>query len=167
MTKKCNKCLIEKPRTEFHKNNSIPSGIRSRCKKCEIERKQQPEVRDAINLRLRGSKHKTWRKQYMQDPTVKHMNRGHHLRKYWPGASAKEALENYDKLFQAQDGRCLLCGIHQDEYKRSFDVDHCHETGKVRGLLCTTDNRLVGLFETKFEAVSKIQSYILENKKVG
>ncbi|HEX4851715.1 MAG TPA: endonuclease VII domain-containing protein, partial [Puia sp.] len=44
--------------------------------------------------------------------------------------------EKYNELFEFQRGRCAICGKHQSELKRKLFVDHNHETGKVRGLLC-------------------------------
>ncbi|MEU0952821.1 endonuclease VII domain-containing protein [Streptomyces niveus] len=46
----------------------------------------------------------------------------------------------YDKLFEAQGGRCAICGGTR---KANLDVDHDHSTGIVRGLLCAADNRKV------------------------
>ena len=47
----------------------------------------------------------------------------------------------YDAMLKAQNGCCAICGKTQS---KAFDVDHCHVTGKVRGLLCSTCNRLIG-----------------------
>lgn len=48
------------------------------------------------------------------------------------------SLEQYNSLFQAQQGRCALCHRHQSEFTRGYNlaVDHCHITGKIRGLVC-------------------------------
>lgn len=48
-------------------------------------------------------------------------------------------------MLEAQDFKCALCRRHKDSFKRGYAlaVDHCHETGKVRGLLCCTCNRLL------------------------
>lgn len=47
---------------------------------------------------------------------------------------------DYDRLFDSQKGNCKLCGKHQFEFKISLAVDHDHETGFVRGLLCNNCN---------------------------
>ncbi|MFD5308287.1 endonuclease VII domain-containing protein [Streptomyces ardesiacus] len=46
----------------------------------------------------------------------------------------------YDKLFEAQGGKCAICGGTR---RGNLDVDHDHATGIVRGLLCAADNRKV------------------------
>lgn len=54
-------------------------------------------------------------------------------------------LEQYQQLFDAQEGRCFICRKHQDEFKQRLHVDHDHVTLEVRGLLCNFCNsRLVG-----------------------
>ena len=52
--------------------------------------------------------------------------------------------KQYDGLFKAQNGRCLICGTHQSNLRRALDVDHNHITNKVRGLLCGNCNLLLG-----------------------
>lgn len=47
---------------------------------------------------------------------------------------------DYDKLFEAQQGRCAIC---KGTRRGRLDVDHDHSTGIVRGLLCAADNRKV------------------------
>lgn len=46
------------------------------------------------------------------------------------------ASEDYDNLVAKQQGRCAICGKHYTETKKPLIIDHCHTTGKVRGLLC-------------------------------
>lgn len=54
-------------------------------------------------------------------------------------------LEQYDAMLEAAGGRCECCG---KEWHRKLYVDHCHTTGKVRGLLCATCNVAIGMIET-------------------
>lgn len=54
------------------------------------------------------------------------------------------SVEEYNLLFEKQEGRCLICHKHQSELKRSLYVDHNHESGEVRGLLCASCNFLLG-----------------------
>ena len=53
-------------------------------------------------------------------------------------------VDTYQEIFELQGGRCAICGIHQSQLKRRLAVDHDHETGQVRGLLCSHCNRLLG-----------------------
>jgi hypothetical protein len=51
---------------------------------------------------------------------------------------------DYDRMFNEQNGTCLIC---YTESKEKLHVDHCHATGKVRGLLCGSCNRALGLLK--------------------
>jgi hypothetical protein len=55
------------------------------------------------------------------------------------------SLEQYNEMFTAQGGKCKICGTHQLELKRRLAVDHDHNTGKIRGLLCQHCNLVIGL----------------------
>lgn len=55
-------------------------------------------------------------------------------------------LEQYDTLFGAQSGVCAICGKPQANGWR-LDVDHDHETGIVRGLLCRKCNQTLGMVD--------------------
>ena len=52
--------------------------------------------------------------------------------------------EDYDQMYLAQGGRCLICRRHSSEFTRRLHVDHDHSSGKVRGLLCQHCNHLLG-----------------------
>lgn len=50
----------------------------------------------------------------------------------------------YDSLLKSQGGRCAICGGLNDS--RRLAIDHCHNTGKIRGLLCRACNTGLGSF---------------------
>ena len=73
--------------------------------------------------------------------------------------------EQYVALYKQNDGKCHLCDKELDMLKKqTVHVDHCHETGKVRGMLCAPCNTLIGRVENLGE---KITNYLqkLTNKK--
>lgn len=71
-------------------------------------------------------------------------------------------VEDYDKMFKAQRGRCAICRTTEvgQTTKKNFCVDHDHKTGKVRGLLCFRCNRALGLFYDKAHVVAKAAEYL-------
>jgi hypothetical protein len=66
-----------------------------------------------------------------------------HIKKY--GIDAHD----WAILFNNQDGKCKACNIKMDDDAIKIVVDHCHKTGKVRGLLCHTCNIALGYLEHK------------------
>ena len=72
-------------------------------------------------------------------------------------------IEEWEELYRRQSGRCAVCGIHSVELSRRLSVDHDHETGEVRGLLCSKCNRGIGFMKDSPEllilAANYLQSY--------
>lgn len=103
---------------------------------------------------------------YMKDyakfnyPKNKARRRAHSLKKFWPGCKADEAVENYNSLFNLQYGKCRICGTHQSELKAALCVDHCHKTGKVRGLLCHECNTGIGKFKDDKDLLIRAIEYL-------
>lgn len=58
-------------------------------------------------------------------------------------------LDDYNRMFKEQKGRCAVCNIHQAEIKRIFVIDHDHKTDKVRALTCQRCNLALGYLEDK------------------
>lgn len=55
------------------------------------------------------------------------------------------SIEQYEEMLAAQDDRCAICRKAPPEGRR-LAVDHDHDTGRVRGLLCTACNAALGSF---------------------
>ena len=80
-------------------------------------------------------------------------------------------IEKYEEMRQQQQQKCACCGVHEDEllkkYPNSFHaflaVDHCHESLKVRALLCNSCNMFVGLLESRKELLPSALNYIAEH----
>lgn len=75
-------------------------------------------------------------------------------------------IEQFDEMVRSQGNRCAICS---DEFKpkrknMTIHVDHCHETMKVRGLLCSRCNVGIGLLNDSIERL-KIAIEYLSNAK--
>ena len=86
------------------------------------------------------------------------------LRRFWPGSTAEQAKINFNKLFTEQDGCCAVCNKHQSEMNRAISVDHDHETGQVRGLLCGACNRAIGILKDSADTLDKAATYLRRSK---
>lgn len=69
------------------------------------------------------------------------------------------SLEKYQDLVQKQENRCKICGVVQD-----LVVDHNHETGQFRGLLCISCNAGLGFFKDDPEFLLYAHKYLLDFK---
>ncbi len=74
-------------------------------------------------------------------------------------------VDDFDRMFTEQEGRCAICGKHQSECPQSLAVDHDHETKEVRGLLCNQCNAGIGLMQDDPELLRKAIAH-LENRRV-
>lgn len=70
-------------------------------------------------------------------------------------------LDDYNLMLSKQDCKCLLCGKSHDKEKFGLVVDHCHNTKKVRGLLCHDCNTGLGKFKEDPELLKKAINYLL------
>lgn len=73
--------------------------------------------------------------------------------------------EQWDDLFQSQDGKCASCGdVPPEDAKRRFHVDHDHSTGAVRGILCHSCNVALGYLKEDQERITKLGVYLAQWK---
>lgn len=70
-------------------------------------------------------------------------------------------VADYEAMVEAQEGCCALCGTDKP-WARSdkWAVDHDHETGKVRGLLCHACNKALGLFKDNPVVMRRAAEYV-------
>jgi Recombination endonuclease VII len=78
----------------------------------------------------------------------------HYLRQY--GIT----IADYDRMLADQGGKCAICPTDSPGRHGRFHVDHCHETGKVRGLLCSNCNRGLGLFQDNAHYLMTASKYV-------
>jgi hypothetical protein len=69
-------------------------------------------------------------------------------------------LADYEKMFGEQEGKCAICGNSDEVEGRRLAIDHCHDSGKVRGLLCGKCNRGLGLFYDNKDLLKNAISYL-------
>jgi hypothetical protein len=72
-------------------------------------------------------------------------------------------LEEYEIMLIKQNYSCAACGTSQNSLSRQLDVDHCHTTGKIRGLLCVSCNTALGLLKEDKERAKKLFQYLEYN----
>jgi hypothetical protein len=109
-----------------------------------------------------AEKRRQQRAAYMAIPGVRERRRKQwrewvkEARKKFPGLSRRRHLKHlygltvdqYDTLLQAQNGRCAICSSDKPGGRgKHWHVDHCHDQGHVRGLLCRACNTGLGVFK--------------------
>lgn len=73
--------------------------------------------------------------------------------------------EEYQEKRKEQDYSCAICCKHEDNHSRgTLFVDHDHETGKYRALLCTQCNSALGMVYDKVDILKKMIDYLEKHK---
>jgi hypothetical protein len=135
--KTCSKCKISKPLSEFTKRKSMKDGHHSYCKDCKnFYRKTDKSYRNKEKEKIRRIKN-----------------------------DYNLTEEELDNLYVSQNKRCKICNTEYEKVSehKGLYIDHCHITGKVRGLLCATCNRLLGACKDDVDILRSAIDY-LQNK---
>ncbi len=74
-------------------------------------------------------------------------------------------LGEFEKILDSQGGRCAICNKDLDVDRRNRHLDHCHETGAIRGILCRGCNNGLGSFQDNPEILEKAAIYLRRNGK--
>lgn len=162
-TKKCNKCKIEKPLKEFSKDAHGKGGLRYTCKQCDKikRRKYYNENQNKCREYAMRSYYK-FKKENPEKYKIKMRESA------WKEQGINCNNELYNKMFNKQSGYCAVCGKHQSELKRRFDVDHNHITNNIRGLLCNSCNAAIGSLgaDSGIELLLKAIDYIRKTDNI-
>jgi hypothetical protein len=68
-------------------------------------------------------------------------------------------MAEYEEMLERQGGVCAICAL-PPEQDRKLQVDHCHQTGKVRGLLCMKCNKGIGQLNDDPKRVAAALRYL-------
>lgn len=69
-------------------------------------------------------------------------------------------VEAWEEMFERQDGGCAICHRVQKSGAKRLAVDHCHTTGRVRGLLCYRCNYAIGMFKDEPYLLQRATDYL-------
>lgn len=143
--KTCKRCGVTKPRSEYtvRLSGSRTGHLAAYCKSCMVKTQHDSQG----------------------DP-------GWYRRVGWPSKLRTLygiTVSDYERMLKSQGGGCAMCGTtdpalgsrtYRKRSREAFDVDHCHSTGKVRGLLCSRCNRLVGLAGDDLAVAQRLVTYL-------
>lgn len=154
----CCHCKKKKPFSEFNKNNGIGgvAGLHRECKQCQHKHQKKWYQRNREKV---CAKTREYHRKHRLNPGYKAKERGQHLR-----IAYGITLAEYDKMLEKQNGVCAICSrpeIAKNQYGiKRLSVDHNHETGQVRALLCNKCNRTLGAAGDDIELLKKLIKYL-------
>lgn len=146
MKKYCPKCEESKPpKTHFYKDKYSKDGFSVYCRECIRVRNKQKHDEDPAYFKTASARWRARRpKSYI---------------KYRLRNRAKKfgmTVEDLVALTQEADGHCMLC----EQPSKRLAVDHCHETGRVRGLLCMNCNTGLGRLGDNIAGLKRAIKYL-------
>jgi hypothetical protein len=138
-SKACSVCLQRKSFVEFYSYKNKSDGKSYRCKPC-----------DDLARRKWAEDNPEKSKYSARNRIIKHR---HGVDIPW-----------YEQKLKSQGNTCAICGVDRNNCtyanEWSFAIDHCHKTGKLRGLLCNMCNRALGMFKDCPEVLRKAALYL-------
>lgn len=154
LTKICPACKIEKPLAEFSRQVGYRGGFRHQCKACRsaYQRAYNKTDRAKVLVKVRGPQAQKRRSQ---------KRRAHGGRELDLKSKYGMTQVQFEAVLTEQGGCCAICRTSnpRGRYNR-FHVDHCHETGGIRGLLCHKCNMALGIFGDTLQGVMRVVAYL-------
>lgn len=136
--KKCPKCKCDKDDDQFYKDRKVKSGLHTYCKDCCKEKSKGRYAQDP-------EKHKAVHREWV-------LSNRDRVRAH----KAKSAYGiTYEEYHEMMKNPCAICGTTD-----KLVVDHCHETGAIRGTLCSRCNSAIGFLLDDVSLVRSALSYL-------
>lgn len=140
-----------------HKRYGIPSYIlghngrlpKGQAKKNKLKRTREWKLRNTDKI----IKHNETKKDKLYHRKDKYVDS--QLRR-----SYNITLVEYNTMLEKQDHRCAACGLHENDTRRRLCVDHNHDTGEIRGLLCDRCNMALGLLDDDVLRLQHLVEYL-------
>jgi hypothetical protein len=152
--KLCTLCKETKDYEQFHKDSGKKDGHQSRCKDCVRAttlnwQKNNPEKAKQHSKKATDKWQKE-NKEKLHKPS-KEWRKFYRIKEKY-GLSKEE----FNEMESEQSGICKIC-----EKDKPLCVDHCHTSGRVRGLLCRDCNLLLGFAFDNTETLKKAADYLI------
>jgi hypothetical protein len=145
--------------TDLHDGNWTPSGQKFGhrvCRACVSERRRVRYL-DPVYAADRAKWHREYRERNRDAKAL--VNRAWRLRDIYGMTEA-----DFVALLAEQGGRCRLCKTDNSRDRRPWHIDHCHQTGRVRGILCAPCNKGLGMMGDDPAMLRRAAAYLEAHK---
>ena len=164
-SKTCRICGELKPLAEFHRAAGMRDGHRSECKPCfrAISAARYRANPEPVKERARRwqqenpERHRANQQRYRADGRKAAKDRASYLKRTF-GIT----VQQYDEMLAAQGGVCFLCRRPPTAWI-SLHVDHDHESGAIRKLLCFRCNNALGDLDDDPDLLARAAAYLADH----
>ena len=169
MKKRCRTCKRELPLSAFNIDRRAKDGLCGQCRACAIpeQKRYRQSEKGGLTIKRNGQsdKARATQKAYRKSARGKIIKRQRRIKDQY-GIT----LEDYDQMFEQQNGVCAIChksetALSQFGGVRRLAVDHNHKTGQVRGLLCTRCNSVIGYVYEDVTVLLEAAVYLERNER--
>lgn len=184
--KVCAFCNLIKPHHQFYKSKFSTDGYCPRCRSCYTKTYRANSKQSPANKKLTPELYPEGYKRCAKCREVKPLGEFHSGKNISKVTRCKACsrttanknrqnnlrhgygltLEEYDTMFNQQEGVCACCGKPENRIRRGqalpLFIDHCHATEAIRGLLCGNCNAALGLMREDPDRVKALLRYIEE-----
>ncbi len=156
-TKVCARCGDEKPLFAFTNNRVSSDGKHSFCKDCKRQADKESLERRKLNgLCVRCSE--------PQAPGLTRCEACHQKHREWSiQRNYGLTWAAYCSMLTAQGSGCAICGYVPNLDERGLCVDHDHETGDIRALLCNCCNVALGQINDNLAILKRMIDYVISH----
>ncbi len=195
LTKYCYYCKDRKSVASFARDKSRADGFNSVCRLC-ARKKDRVLVEKSTGVAVRINNKRDYKHEVVA-VGYKECGHCHAVKprlEFWSNKRAKDGkyplckvcakierrancfgitVADVEAMHADQGGVCAICGCPEtavdkrSETKRTLSIDHCHETGGVRGLLCGKCNTGLGMFRDNIDLMASAISYLINSGYKG
>jgi hypothetical protein len=140
---------------DFGKNIRMSDGLSSMCKSCSIDSRKKNYQKFKKDYQEKSKER--YNLFYKNNMAYDDKKRNTRFKKLY-GIN----LEEYNKMLSEQNNLCYICHKTNND-GRKLSIDHNHETGKIRKLLCKKCNSAIGLLNEDIELFKKCIEYLGED----
>ena len=168
--KKCTKCgeTKELNSENFYSSKQTKSGYKCYCKDCINKQNKEYDNlnKDKLKNRILKSRNRC------KESKARHVNSSELWRK-----NNKEIYKNgilkrkygitfieFKEMFELQESKCKICSKELELLAKTTHVDHCHSSGKVRGILCNSCNVTLGHVKDNILILENAIKYLKDNQ---
>jgi|TARA_Y100000296_G_scaffold70264_1_gene84787 hypothetical protein len=159
-TRVCTKCEEEKAAEGYYRHSG--GTLYGECKECHADRASSWRSRNKDKWREYSRRSREKLKRALSNEEWVALQKDGNLRHKF-----NMTLEDYHQLWGKQEGLCAICKNPETATRKGvlkhLAVDHCHDTGRIRGLLCAKCNTAIRSFGDDTNVIAAAIQYLLTN----
>lgn len=171
VTKNCPKCGGNKELNSenFYKSKQTKSGFKCYCKDCVNKQNKEYDSlnKDKLKTRVLKSRNRS------NESKQKHVSRTtiwieNNKETYKNGILKRKygiTFTEFKEMFEIQKSKCRICHKELELLDKNTHVDHCHFSGKVRGILCSKCNLTLGYVKDSIVILQSAIKYLKNNQE--